>query len=36
MIVQYKHDLKFFCNIPEVIDKMRFAYVKRVDDAIEM
>ena len=36
MIVQYRGALKFFYNIPEVIDKIRFAYVKRVNDAIEM
>jgi hypothetical protein len=36
MIVEYSVDLKFFYNIPEVIDKIRFAYVKRVNYAIEM
>ncbi len=36
MIVKYKYDLKLFYDIPVVIDKMRFAYVKKVDDATEM
>ena len=35
MIVQFRGELKFYCNIPEVIDKMRFVYVKRAYDAIE-
>ena len=35
MNVQFRGNLKFYCNIPEVIDKMRFVYVKRAYDAIE-
>ncbi|WP_458718930.1 hypothetical protein [Candidatus Nitrosocosmicus sp. R] len=36
MIVQFRGDLIFYCNIPEVIDKIRFVYVKIAYDAIEM
>ena len=36
MAIQYKLDLKFVCNISKVIDQMRYAYVQRTNDAIEI